>query len=283
MENAEKQDITQWFVFFKDQLLLRKEDNGEGGIVYSVPCGTQPPLPAHADGTIHKDGTTHKDDTSHGGSTIHEVCLPTGETVRALAIDQPIEETEEWFMVNLRSSYEYITPEAYRAAGKAYQILYWDQHSRFCPVCGSPTEQLTNIMKKCPACAHEIYPPISTAIIVLVRRGEEILLVHARNFRGTFYGLVAGFLEPGETLEQCVQREVLEETGLKVKNITYFDNQPWPYPSGLMVGFIADYESGEIKLQQEELSAGAFYSKDNLPELPRKLSIARRMIDWWRK
>ena len=139
----------------------------------------------------------------------------------------------------------------------------------------------TPIMKKCPSCAYEIYPPISTAIIVLIRRGEEILLVHAHNFRGTFYGLVAGFLEVGETLEQCVQREVMEETGLRVKNITYFGNQPWPYPSGLMVGFIADYESGEIKLQKDELSAGAFYSKENMPEIPRKLSIARKMIDWW--
>lgn len=144
-----------------------------------------------------------------------------------------------------------------------------------------PTEHKTPIMKKCPSCAYEIYPPISTAIIVLIRRGEEILLVHARNFRGTFYGLVAGFLEAGETLEQCVQREVMEETGLRVKNITYFGNQPWPYPSGLMVGFIADYESGEIKLQKDELSAGAFYSKENMPEIPRKLSIARKMIDWW--
>ena len=113
-----------------------------------------------------------------------------------------------------------------------------------------PTEHKTPIMKKCPSCAYEIYPPISTAIIVLIRRGEEILLVHAHNFRGTFYGLVAGFLEVGETLEQCVQREVMEETGLRVKNITYFGNQPRPYPSGLMVGFIADYESGEIKLQK---------------------------------
>lgn len=126
-----------------------------------------------------------------------------------------------------------------------------------------------------------MYPPVSTAIIVLIRKGKEILLVHARNFRGTFHGLVAGFLEAGETLEQCVEREVMEETGLKVKNITYFGSQPWPYPSGLMVGFIADYESGEIKLQADELSSGSFYSKDNLPEIPRKLSIARKLIDWW--
>ena len=97
-----------------------------------------------------------------------------------------------------------------------------------------------------------------------------------------FYGLVAGFLEAGETLEECVEREVMEETGLRIKNITYFGSQPWPYPSGLMAGFVADYAGGEIKLQNEELSAGAFYRRDNLPELPTKPSIARRMIDWWR-
>ena len=122
---------------------------------------------------------------------------------------------------------------------------------------------------------------ISPAIIVLIRREDSILLVHARNFRGTFNGLVAGFLEPGETLEECVHREVLEETGLHIKNLKYFGSQPWPYPSGIMIGFTADYESGNIKLQQEELSAGAFYTKDNLPEIPKKLSLARKLIDAW--
>lgn len=92
---------------------------------------------------------------------------------------------------------------------------------------------------------------------------------------------MAGFLETGETLEQCVEREVREETGLTIRDITYFGNQPWPYPSNLMSGFIADYVSGEIKLQEEELSSGSFFSKDNLPEIPRKLSLARKMIDWW--
>ena len=184
-------------------------------------------------------------------------------------------------MTGLRASYDYLPLADYQTAGKSFQILYWDEHSRFCPVCGTPMEQHTPIMKKCPECGNEMYPPVSTAIIVLIRKDKEILLVHARNFRGTFHGLVAGFLETGETLEQCVEREVMEETGLKVKNITYFGSQPWPYPSGLMVGFIADYESGEIKLQADELSSGAFYSKDNLPEIPRKLSIARKLIDWW--
>ena len=136
-------------------------------------------------------------------------------------------------------------------------------------------------MKKCPRCGNEMFPAISPAILVLIRKGEEILLVRARNFRGTFYGLVAGFLETGETLAQCVEREVKEETGLQIRNISYFGNQPWPYPSGLMIGFVADYAGGEIRLQDEELSAAEFFSKDKLPEIPHKLSLARKMIDWW--
>ena len=113
------------------------------------------------------------------------------------------------------------------------------------------------------------------------RDAKVVFSVYEDDFKGTFNSLVAGFLETGETLEECVAREGKEETGLDVKNITYFANQPWPYPSGLMVGFIADYAGGELTLQDEELSSGAFYTRDNLPELPRKLSLARKMIDWW--
>lgn len=254
---------TRWFIFFNDQLLLNKAYTEQGEMKYSIPTGTEPPADIEPD------------------STIHEVTLDNGEQIRTFALKQSAEMPEKRIMVGLRASYDYISLPDYQAAGKAYQILYWDKHSRFCPVCGTPTEQQTPIMKKCPQCGNELYPPISTAIIVLVKRGEEILLVRARNFRGTFHGLVAGFLEAGETLEECVAREVMEETGLKVKNIRYFRSQPWPYPSGLMVGFIADYESGEIKLQEDELTSAAFYHKDNLPELPRKLSIARKLIDWW--
>lgn len=248
-----------WFVFFKDNLLIQKNNDG----TCRIPCGNHLPVVPSLNQKVHR------------------VTLPTGIQVYTFSIDYPIIETEKWSMIGLRASFDCLPLEDYKAAGKAYQILYWDNHSRYCPVCGTPTQQQTDIMKKCLQCGHELYPPISTAIIVLVRRSDEILLVHARNFRGTFFGLVAGFLEAGETLEQCVRREVMEETGLSIKNISYFDSQPWPYPSGLMVGFFADYESGEIKLQQDELSAGAFYSRDNLPELPRKLSIARRLIDAW--
>ena len=110
---------------------------------------------------------------------------------------------------------------------------------------------------------------------------DEVLLVHARNFRRDFFGLVAGFVETGETLEEAVHREVMEETGITIGNLRYFGSQPWPYPCGLMVGFHADYVSGSIRLQSEELSQGAWFRREHLPEIPEKLSIARRLIDDW--
>ena len=250
----------QHFIFFEDRLLLKKDGNGKCHVpdAEEVPTGL-------ADGCRTLD-----------------VWLPGETKALASALEHPVDEDETWVLCGLRASFAFIMPQEYKAAGKAFQILYWDKHSHYCPACGTLMRQHTPIMKKCPQCGYESYPPIATAIIVLVRKGDEILMVHARNFRGNFYGLVAGFLEAGETLEECVEREVMEETGLRIKNITYFGSQPWPYPSGLMAGFVADYAGGEIKLQNEELSAGAFYRRDNLPELPTKPSIARRMIDWWR-
>ena len=139
----------------------------------------------------------------------------------------------------------------------------------------------TAISKRCTQCGKEVWPQLATAVIVLIHRGDEVLLVHAKNFKSDFYGLVAGFVETGETLEEAVHREVMEETGIKIKNVTYFSSQPWPYPSGLMVGFNADYVSGELRLQRSELSKGGWFSKNNLPTIPEKLSIARMLIDAW--
>ena len=217
--------------------------------------------------------------------------MNNGVKVKTFALDKPIEDTlacceqstanGQWAMVNLRESFNFIPLEDYLCGGKASQILYWDEHSRYCPTCGVKTVQQTPIMKKCPQCGLEMYPPIATAIIVLIQRGDEILLVHNRAFKRDYYGLVAGFLEAGENLEECVRREVMEETGLTIKNLRYFGSQTWPYPSGLMVGFTAEYESGTIKLQEDELTAGAFYRKDNMPHIPQKMSIARKLIDWW--
>ena len=244
-----------WFIFFNDQLLLQKK-----GETYTIPYSINPPVPV---------------------KNVLEVSLLEDMPACTASVDTPLEETAEYLPMGLRASYDYLDPILHKIARKAYELIYWDQHSRFCPSCGTKTVMQTTISKQCPNCKYEIYPVVSPAILVLIRKGDAILLVHARNFRGSFYGLVAGFLETGETLEECVRREVMEETGLEINNITYFGNQPWPYPSNLMVGFIADYVSGTIRLQDEELSEGAFFTKDNLPELPRKLSLARKMIDWW--
>ena len=216
-------------------------------------------------------------------STIHRFALLEGGEAYAAAVQLDNTLPEGFVLIGLRDAYDYLPYLHYKYGGRAYELLYWDSHTRFCPVCGSPTQHLEAIMKKCPSCKHELYPPIATATIVLVRRGDEALLVRARNFRGSHYGLVAGFLEPGETLEECVAREVMEETGLRICNIRYFGNQPWPYPCGLMIGFTADYESGEIAIQAEELSTAAFFRRDNRPELPRKLSIARQLIEAWKR
>ena len=145
----------------------------------------------------------------------------------------------------------------------------------------------TEISKRCTNCGKEVWPQLATAIIVRVTRThqlkDEILLVHANNFRRPYYGLVAGFVETSESLEEAVRREVREETGLEIKDICYFGSQPWPYPCGLMVGFTATYVSGDIHLQRSELSSGGWFTRDNLPAIPGKSSIARRLIDDWLK
>ena len=200
---------------------------------------------------------------------------------RACRIDSPLVGQEHYEMCPLRQSYYKLSHDDYLKAGKCHELLYWDMNTRFCGVCGGPMKMHTDISKRCTQCGKEVWPQLATAVIVLVHRGDEVLLVHARNFRTEFYGLVAGFVETGETLEEAVAREALEETGVTITNIRYFASQPWPYPCGLMVGFNADYVSGEIHLQKSEIAKGGWFRKDNLPEIPEKLSIARMLLDAW--
>lgn len=263
--------VSDWFIFYKDQLLLQKQ-----GDTYLIPSGEIPPVAVSHSLEVPGNAWIEKGDDGDG-----EMPEAGQRQVRTASAETPLGLGPSYVWMGLRASWEKLDRDVYKLAGRAFELVYWDRNSRFCPVCATPTEQNTAISKRCPACGKEMYPVISAAVLVLVRKGEQVLLVRARNFKGTFHSLVAGFLEAGETLEECVVREVKEETGLEVRNVTYWGNQPWPYPSGLMVGFVADYAGGEIRLQEEELCAGAFYSPDALPELPRKLSLARRMIDWW--
>ena len=181
--------------------------------------------------------------------------------------------------VNLRASYDLLPLTDYLRAGKAAELLHWHNHHRYCGKCGAELQPKTELSKWCPECETELWPQLSPAIIVLIHRGEEILLVRSRTFRGSYYGLVAGFVEFGESLEECVRREIKEETQLEVDDIRYFGSQPWPYPQGLMIGFTARYKSGQLKLQSEELAAGGWFDIHHLPDIPKPLSMARKLID----
>ena len=248
-----------WFVFIKSELLLEKTSNGN----YTIPLQENPPI-----------AVDNADD-------IHNI-TPLGDIeVKTYNSGHDNIDTSRYELCGLRASYNKLTYELYLKAGKCAEILYWDSNTKFCGKCGGKMKLHTDISKVCTKCGCEIWPQLSTAVIVLIRREDKVLLVHANNFKGHYYGLVAGFVETGETLEQAVQREVMEETGLTIKNLRYFGSQPWPYPCGLMVGFHADYASGEIHLQRSELGAGGWFSKDHLPGIPEKLSIARKLIDNW--
>jgi NAD+ diphosphatase len=166
--------------------------------------------------------------------------------------------------------------------GKSIQIVSWDQTTQYCGRCGTKTVPLEGERaNKCPSCGLINYPCISPAAITAVIKGNKILLTHNAAFRGNIHSLIAGFVEPGETIEECVHREIFEEVGLKVGNLKYFGSQPWPFPNSLMIGFTAEYESGEILVDGQEITEAGWYDASCLPELPGKMSIARKIIDWF--
>jgi NAD+ diphosphatase len=169
-------------------------------------------------------------------------------------------------------------------AGKAFQVIEWDRNHKFCGRCGTKTETKNGERAKvCPNCGLVSYPRISPAVIVAVIKENKILLARATRFKTKMYSVLAGFVEPGETFEECVQREIFEEVSIKVKNIKYFGSQPWPFPDSVMIGFTAEYESGEIIADHEEIMEAGWYSPDELPEvpLPGRWSIAKKLIDWY--
>lgn len=190
---------------------------------------------------------------------------------------------EGMLFYDLRQLIGKIPDDLFFLAGKAYQILHWDRTHQYCSQCGAQTEnKIDERAKFCPSCGLVNYPRISPAIIVAITRGREILLAKGCSFQGDFYSVLAGFVEPGETFEECVQREVEEEVSLKVKNIKYFSSQPWPFPDSLMVGFTAEYASGDIVTDKKEILDAGWFTADKLPVIPSKGSIiARQLIDWF--
>ncbi|MFX0174584.1 MAG: NAD(+) diphosphatase [Candidatus Hodarchaeota archaeon] len=186
--------------------------------------------------------------------------------------------------LGLRSLFGTLEEEFLWIAGRAFQLMNWDRTTRHCGRCGAQNEVNPKERGKiCPNCGLLNFPRISPAIIVGVinQNTNQILLANGARFPSNLYSVLAGFVEPGENLEECVMREVKEEVGLEVENISYFGSQSWPFPDSLMIGFLADYTRGKISVDKTEIKDADWFTKDNLPPIPGKISIARRIIDWF--
>lgn len=180
----------------------------------------------------------------------------------------------------LREAWALLEASLVGLAGQAIQLIDWDRCHQYCGRCGEPmTLSMSDRSKRCSACGLSHYPRIAPAVMVRIIRNGAILLARSPRFPPGRYSVLAGFVDPGESLEQTVHREVMEEVGLKIKNLRYLCSQPWPFPHSLMIAFSADHAAGEISIDGEEIEDAGWYTPGNLPDLPPPISIARRLID----
>ena len=228
------------------------------------------------------------------------VAIPRASTARELAIELPEDfyfgrlagtpcvaallppehVTDGYVRRDLRTLYGLVPESQWLAAGVAFQLANWADDSRFCPRTGDRTQLKSGEWAmECPSCGLLQYPRVHPCVIVLVHDGDRILMTRQSSWPVGRYGLVAGFVEAGESLEQCLVREVREETGVRVDDLRYFSSQPWPFPHQLMTGFTARYAGGDLSIDRSELEDAAWFAVDKLPILPPPLSIARRIID----
>ncbi len=243
------------FVFCGDQLLLAEHD-------LSLPSGMALRL------------------LGLGDSLFQPLGLWEGKLCRATWIAPEDELPAGFGLRRLRSLFGEMPDDWVAVAARAYQIAEWARTHRFCGACGTKTVfSEGDRSAKCPACGHSAYPRISPAMMVLIKKGDHILLARHAGNRGVFATALAGFLEAGESIEEAIHREVFEEVGLKVKNPQYFGSQPWPFPHSLMVAFTAEYDGGEIVLDENEIAEAKWYGpNDPKPEIPATFSIAGRLI-----
>ncbi len=246
-----------WFIFFKDKLLVHMPGNEPLAICMLNPeqLGLQPIFSRYLGRYACTD------------------CF-----VAALGGDPP--ELENMEFRDLRSLFGALDDDIFCLAGRAIQIVHWHREHRFCGKCGTAMiDRRSELARKCPDCNFISYPRLSPAVIMSIIRNDRILLARAPRFPTGMYSTLAGFVEPGETLEEAVSREVFEEVALSVDNIHYVASQPWPFPHSLMIGFTCTYKSGEIRLEGEELEDARWFSVSDLPVLPSTLSISRLLIE----
>ena len=185
-----------------------------------------------------------------------------------------------WVLMGLRDAFAQFEETLAALCGRAFQILDWDRNHQYCSRCGTPTALRTDERSRtCSTCEFTSYPPISPAIMILIIDGRKMLLGRRAIWPEKRYSALAGFVEPGETLEDTVRRETKEEVGIDVKNIRYFGSQPWPFPHSLMIAFTAEYAGGEVTPDGNEIAEAHWFEPDNLPKLPPSISISRRLID----
>ncbi len=259
-EPGNKTGKSYWFIFQGDKLLveIKKDDR----------CDV-PLLDSLAELKITPTGRQYL-------GRYNDRCCYSAEVPDSVKPPQNME------FCTLRQLFYRMDNDLFWAAGYAFQIVQFEQTHQYCGRCGCKTEAAENERARiCPECRLINYPRVSPSMIAVVIKEDKILLARSPRFKGSFYSVLAGFVEPGETLEECVIREVKEETNIDVKNIRYFGSQPWPFPHSLMVGFIADYAGGELSIDKNEIVDAGWFSVANLPEIPGKISIARRLIDWF--
>ncbi len=249
-----------WLLFRSGELVVQEQDNNL--TLLRIDDDTLAALPVKGDTVLYL-------------GTLDGVPCNAAE----LEPEQPL--PSGWRAVGIRTLFDHLDDIDYAAVGYAAHILRWQHDSHFCPVCGQVMGPLAEQwMRQCPNCGYTAYPPVAPAILVLIHDGPRVLLVHKPGW-GPRFSIVAGFVEPAESLEQCVRREVREEIGVEIADITYVSSQPWPFPYQLMIGFTARYVGGDITPDQKEIDQAAWFHFDQLPDLPAPLSLSRQLIMLW--
>ncbi len=184
--------------------------------------------------------------------------------------------------VRLRATHALLPAELWRMAGRASEIVEWERAHRFCGRCGGRTAACGEpLARRCTNCGALHYPRLAPAVLVCVTAGDRLLLARSPHFPARMYSTLAGFVEPGESLEEAAAREVREEVGIEIRDVRYFGSQPWPFPSSLMVAFTAEYAGGELRPDPAEIEDAAWFAPGTLPPVPPGMSLARAMIDAW--
>lgn len=263
MHPASKDDtsakkIRHWFIFQNEQLLIQRDGD-------SISILSDESISYFSDSFIRQ----------HQLAEFNNHIFYCAELAGNAAVPPELQ------TITLRKALELLNVDWYNIAAKAYAIINWDKNHQFCGRCGNITTQQSRAFERiCTACSLTFYPRISPSMIVLIHRDDQILMARGHHFSPGAYGLIAGFIEAGERVEDAVHREVAEEVGIKIKNLTYFGSQAWPFPDSLMLGFIAEYDSGELQINPDEIETAGWYRYDQLPGRPStRISIASKLID----